>query len=338
MAKISIFEADQFQQDFFKKHIQDHELFFEEETLEPEREYENQNLFDAEVLSVFAFSQVTKEILEKFPNLKFITTRSTGFDHIDLNYCSEKGITVSNVPTYGMHSVAEHTFALILAISQQIVPSVERTREGDFTLEGLRGFELYGKTLGVVGTGNIGKVVAEMGLGLGMKVIAYNRHEDEELKSKGVEYKDLDTLLGNSDIVTLHLPYNKETHHIINSENISKFKKGAVLINNARGGLVETQAILDGLNKEYISFAGLDVLEEECGIREEGELLSTKFLESCDLRTQLLDHMLLNRKDVLITPHNAFNSNEAVAEILHTTAENIKSYLNGDPQNKVEKK
>lgn len=338
MAKISIFEADEFQQDFFKKHIEGHEILFEHETLEPDREYENKDLFDAEVLSVFAFSQAKREVLEKFPNVKYITTRSTGFDHIDLEYCSEKGIKVSNVPTYGMHSVAEHTFALILAISQQIVPSVERTREGDFTLDGLRGFELFGKTLGVVGTGNIGKVVAQMGLGLGMKVIAYNRSEDEELKEKGVEYMDLDALLGKSDVVTLHLPYNKETHHVINSENISNFKKGAILINNARGGLVETQAILDGLKNEYISFAGLDVLEEECGIREEGELLSTKFLESCDLKTQLLDHMLLNRRDVLITPHNAFNSNEAVAEIMHTTADNIKSYLSGSPQNLVEKR
>ena len=223
----------------------------------------------------------------------------------------------------------------MLALSQKIVPSVERTRKGDFTLDGLQGFELFEKTLGVIGTGNIGKVVAEIGLGFGMKVIAYNRRVDEELKAKGVEYMDLDSLLGKSDIVTLHLPYNKETHHTINSENISKFKKGAILINNARGGLVETQAIYDGLKNEFISAAGLDVLEEECGIREEGELLSTKFLETCDLKTQLLDHMLLNREDVLITPHNAFNSNEAVEEIMETTFENIKSYLDGNPQNRV---
>lgn len=334
MAKIVIFETDENQEEYFKNKLIDNELKFLPHTLEPEREYED-GIFDAEIISVFAFSQVKKEVLEKFPNLKFITTRSTGFDHIDLGYCREKGIIVSNVPAYGVHSVAEHTFALILSLSQKIVPSVERTRKGDFSLDDLRGFELYGKTLGVVGTGNIGKVVAQIGLGMGMKVIAYNRHVDEELKNAGVEFMDLDSLLGKSDIVTLHLPYNKETHHVINLENINKFKKGAILINNARGGLVETQAILEGLNQEIISAAGLDVLEEECGIREEGELLSTKFLETCDLKTQLLDHILLNRDDVLITPHNAFNSNEAVEQIMEISVENIKAFVNGKPQNKV---
>ena len=265
MAIITFFETDAYQREYFEKNIQDHELIFEEETLEPNREFENKKLFEAEILSVFAFSQVSREVLEKFPNLKFVTTRSAGFDHIDLDYCREKQIKVSNVPAYGMHSVAEHTFALILALSQKIVPSVERTREGDFSLDGLRGFELYGKTLGIVGTGRIGSVVAEIGLGLGMKVIAYNRHEDDELKAKGVEFMSLEELLPRSDVVSLHLPYNKETHHIINSENISNFKKGSILVNNARGGLLETQAILDGLNNGYISAVGLDVLEEETG-------------------------------------------------------------------------
>lgn len=334
MAKISIFETDEQQEKYFNENLSGNELKFFRDTLEPDREI-GEDLLDAEVLSVFAFSQVTRDLLEKFPNLKFVTTRSTGFDHIDLEYCKEKGIKVSNVPAYGVHSVAEHTFSLILALSQKLIPSVERTRRGDFTLDGLRGFELYEKTLGVVGTGNIGKVVAQIGLGIGMKVIAYNRHEDEDLKNAGVEFMDLETLLGKSDIVTLHLPYNKETHHIINSENISEFKKGAILVNNARGGLVETQAILTGLTEGHISAAGLDVLEEECGIREEGELLSTKFLETCDLKTQLLDHMLLDREDVIITPHNAFNSNEAVEQIMETTVDNVKKYLDGNPQNVV---
>jgi len=335
MAKIAFFEIDEYQKDYFKKNIQDHELIFEAEALEPDKEYENSQLFEAEILSIFAFSQVNREVLEKFPNLKFVTTRSAGFDHIDLDYCREKGIVVSNVPAYGMHSVAEHTFALILALSQKIVPSVERTREGDFSLDGLRGFELYGKTLGIVGTGRIGSVVAEIGLGLGMKVIAYNRHVDDALLEKGVEFMSLEELLPKSDVVSLHLPYNKETHHIINSENISKFKKGSILVNNARGGLLETQAILDGLNNGYISAVGLDVLEEEPAMREEAELLSVKYLEKNDLKTQLLDHILLNRKEVLITPHNAFNSDEAVQQIMDTTAGNIKSYLDGNPQNRV---
>jgi D-lactate dehydrogenase len=334
MARLVFFEAEKEEEEYFKNNFPNDELRFTSDILEPGRNYED-NLYNAEVISVFAFSQAKEKILEKFPNLKYITTRSTGYDYIDLEYCKSKGITVSNVPTYGMHSVAEHTFALILALSQKIIPSVERTRKGDFTLDGLRGFELYGKILGIVGTGNIGKVVAEIALGMGMKVVAYNRHEDEDLKNKGVEFKDLDSVLSQSDIVTLHLPYNKETHHIINTGNINKFKRGVVFVNNARGGLVETQAILDGLNQGIFSAVGLDVLEEEFGIREERELLSSKYLENRDLKTALFNHILLDRDDVIITPHNAFDSNEAVQQILETTTENIKSYFNGNPQNLV---
>lgn len=336
MAKIAFFDAEKLEEDYFREKLPDHELFFSSDPLEAGKEYD-ENIRNAEVVCVFTYSKVNQEVLEKFPNIKYISTRSTGFDHVDLEYCKSRGITVSNVPTYGMHSVAEHTFALILAISQKLIPSVDRTRKGDFYLDDLRGFELYGKTLGIVGTGHIGKVVAQIGIGMGMKVIAYNRHVDDELKNIGVEFKDLDSVLAESDIVTLHLPYNKDTHHVINTGNISKFKKGAILINNARGGLVETQAILDGLTSGILSGAGLDVLEEETEIREERELISTKFLENADLKTQLINHILLDRDDVIITPHNAFNSNEAVGQILQTTLDNINSYFGGNPQNIVGK-
>jgi D-lactate dehydrogenase len=334
MAKIAFFDAEKQEEDYFRQNLGDHELFFTGEPLDAGREYDP-NIYNAEIVSIFTYSKAHKEILDKFPNLKYVTTRSTGFDHIDLEYCKSRGVSAGNVPTYGMHSVAEHTFALILSLSQKIIPSIERTRRGDFDLDGLRGFELYGKTLGIVGTGNIGKVVAEIALGMGMKVIAYNRHEDEDLKNKGVEFKDLDSVLGQSDIITLHLPYNQDTHHIINLGNINKFKKGVVFINNARGGLVETQAILEALNQGIFSAVGLDVLEEEFGIREESELITSRYLENRDLKTGILNHILLDREDVLITPHNAFDSNEAVAQILDTTAKNIKSFLEGNPQNLV---
>lgn len=334
MTRIVFFETEKWEEEDLREQFPKEDIVFVESTLEPDKAYE-QEVYDAEIVCVFAFSQVKREILEKFPNLKFITTRSTGYDHIDLEYCKGKGIVVSNVPAYGVHSVAEHTFALILGLSRRLVPSIERTRKGDFSLEGLRGFEIAGKTLGVIGVGNIGKVVVEIGLGMGMKVVAYNRHEDEDLKKRGVQYMDLETLLSQSDIVSLHLPYMKETHHIINMDNITKFKKGALLINAARGGLVETRAILEGLEQKILAGAGLDVLEEEGTMREERELLSTKFLETHDLKTQLLDHMLLNREDVLITPHNAFNSTESVKQIVETTVKNIQGFLAGNSQNVV---
>ncbi len=332
MARIVFFETESWEEPLLKENFKDQDVFFCPHTLEEGQEYDS-HFFEAEIISVFAFSQVTKQVLEKFKNLKFITTRSTGYDHIDLLFCKEKGIVVGNVPSYGVHTVAEHTFALILALSRKLIPSVERTKKGDFRIEGLTGIELFGKTLGVIGTGNIGLVVCSIGLGFGLKVIAHNRHEDETLKAKGVEFVSLDDLLSKSDIITVHMPLIPETKHLINMENISKIKKGAILINAARGPIVETQAILEGLEKKMLSGVGLDVLEEECSMREERELMSTKFLETCNLQTQLMDHMLLNREDVIITPHNAFNSKEALDQILQITIENIKRFLENKPQN-----
>lgn len=334
MARIVFFETEKWEEPLLKDQLQGQDVFFCPHTLEEGAEYDA-HFFEAEIISVFAFSTVTKGILEKFHNLKFITTRSTGYDHIDLAFCKEKGIVVCNVPSYGVHSVAEHTFALILSLSRKIVQSVERTKHGDFRVEGLTGFELFGKTLGVIGTGNIGSVACSIGLGFGMNVIAYNRHEDDQLKAKGVSFVSLDDLLARSDIITIHMPLIPETKHMINMGNIAKIKPGAILINAARGPIVETQAVLEGLEKKILSGVGLDVLEEECAMREERELLSTKFLETCNLQTQLLDHILLDREDVLVTPHNAFNSKEALDQILRITIVNIKGFLENKPQNVV---
>ncbi len=290
---------------------------------------------DATIISTFINSTLTAEVLQKFPNLKLIVTRSVGYDHIDLQYCKEKNITVCNIPTYGPHTIAEHVFALMLALSRKLIPSVERTKRGDFSLDGLRGFELYNKTLGVIGVGHIGSVVIDIAKGFGMHVLVYNRHTDPEIEKKGAKFVALDDLLAQSDVVTIHVPLTKETNHLINMENIQKFKKSSILINTARGGIIETEAIVYGLEHGILSGAGLDVLEEECYLKEEHELLTTEFLQKCDMKTQLLDHVLLNCPDVVITPHNAFDSNEALMQIIQTTEENILSFINGKPQNTV---
>lgn len=333
MEKIVFFELEEWEALLVKNAFVGNEVICTEEKL-------NKNTVekykDACVISTFIYSQVSKEVIDQLPNLKYITTRSTGFDHIDVSYAKEKQIPVSNVPSYGEHTVAEHTFALILALSRKIVQSVERTRRGDFSLNGLTGFDLSGKTLGVLGTGKIGTHVIELGLALQMKILAYNRHSDEELEKKGVKFVPLDEVLGNADVITLHLPYNKETHHTINAENITKIKKGALLINTARGGLVETQAIVEALEKEILSGVGLDVLEEEGALKEERELLSTTFLQSSDIKTQLLNHVLLDYSQVIITPHNAFNSKEALAQILEVTIQNISGFFKSAKQNLVE--
>jgi len=332
MAKVVFFEVEDWERDFITSALVNYQPILTAEKLEESTTARYQ---DAEIISTFIYSTITKEILEKLPNLKYIATRSMGFDHIDIAACKEKGVIVANVPTYGAHTVAEHTFALMLAVSRKIIPSVERAKKGDFSSVGLTGFDLFGKTLGVIGTGHIGKNVCELGLSFGMKVLAYCRHADPDLSAKGVRYVTLDELLVNSDVVSLHLPHNSETEHIINLGNIGKFKKGAILVNTARGALVETQAILEGLEKGILAGAGLDVLEEENALKEETEFLATEHIRKGDIQTELLDHILLNRDDVVITPHNAFNSKEALHEILETSLGNIKSFLSGAPVNIV---
>ena len=277
-----------------------------------------------------------KDVLQKLPDLEMIATRSTGFDHIDIQTAGANKVVVCNVPFYGENTVAEHTFALILALSRKLFDSAERARKGDFTLDGLRGFDLKDKMLGIIGLGHIGFHVARIAKGFEMKVLAYDVKEDKKLAKKiGFEYSSLENLLANSDIITLHAPYNEKTKHLINSENIKKIKKGACLINTARGGLIETQALFKALSDGTLAGAGLDVLEEECFIKEEAQLLSKEFPKTCDLRTVLQNHILLQQKNVIITPHNAFNSNEALMRILDTTVENIKSFAAGKPQNIV---
>ena len=291
---------------------------------------------DTNILAIFIYSQINKDVLSQLTNLKFITTMSTGFDHIDLKSCQEKNIKVSNVPFYGENTVAEHTFALILALSRKISDSIERTKKYDFTLDNLRGFDLKGKTLGIVGFGHIGQHIARMAKGFEMKVIAYDPNENLKLAKKfGVKYVTFDYLLAHSDIISLHAPYNKKTHHLINKNNIKLIRKGAYLINTARGGLVETQALIMALDKKIISGAGLDVLEEEFFIKEEKELLAKPFQKKCNLKTVLQDHLLIQHPRVLVTPHNAFNSEEALRRILDTTIENIKACLKGKPINLV---
>ncbi len=292
---------------------------------------------DAEAIYVFIYSTLTREVLEKLPQLKSISTRSTGYDHIDLAYCKERGILVCNVPEYGTHSVAEHTFALILALSRHIVESVDKTRRGNFDLRGLMGFDLYGKTIGVVGVGSIGRSVIQIAKGFGMRVVATTENPSEiEAKAHGITLLDLKELLSVSDIITLHVPLTKKTRHMINSKNIRRCKKGSLLINTARGGVVETEAIVKGLEEKILAGVGLDVLEEECFVKEERQLLSGRFLAECDLKTQLLNHVLLTQENVIVTPHNAFHSREALTKILDVTVGNILGVASGNRQNIVE--
>ncbi len=329
--KIAFFEIEEWEKPYIKDKLSEYEIVFFNEPLTSENV---QQVKDAESISIFIYTHLTKELIDQMPQLKLITTRSTGFDHIDVAHCKEKKIVVCTVPEYGTHTVAEHAFALLLAISRKLLPSIEQARKADYNLDNLRGFDLFEKTLGVIGAGHIGQTMIKIAHGFGMNVIAYTHHPDEQLaKTLGFRFVSLDDVLAQSDVVTLHLPLTPQTEHIINKENIVKFKKGAVLLNTARGGLIDTEALLIGLEEGFVQAAGIDVLEEECYVKEERQLLTETFLKECNMKTQLLNHVLLANEKVLVTPHNAFNSTEALQRILDVTVGNILAYHHDKIQN-----
>lgn len=332
-ASVAFFEVEPWEEKYIREHLDGQiEFAFFDDPLT----INNVELAEGyEIVSPFIYSDIDRDVINRLSELRMIATRSTGFDHIDLAACKERGITVSNVPSYGDNTVAEHTLALILALSRKILPSVERTRRGNFDLEGLRGFDLKGKTIGVVGGGHIGQHVIRMARGFEMNVVVFDVRQDELLaRNLGFRYAPLEELLKISDIISLHAPYNPHTHHLINKRNIHMIKRGAILINTSRGGLVETAALVEGLSHGILRGVGLDVLEEEGLIKEERQLLSHEYTHE-RLKIALETHLLLFRDDVIITPHNAFNSTEAVQRIMDTTIANIIAFLEQRPQNMV---
>ncbi|MBE0425717.1 MAG: hydroxyacid dehydrogenase [Nitrospirae bacterium] len=289
---------------------------------------------DADIISPFIYSDLSADVLAKFSNLKLIATRSAGIDHIDIGYCKKKGITVCNVPAYGDNTVAEHVFGLLLTISHRLVDAVDRTRKGDFSLKGLEGFDLCDKTLGVIGTGNIGRCVIKIAKGFSMNVVAYDVKPDEEFASHlDFHYVGMDELLNKSDVITLHVPATKATHHLLSTEQFEKMKDGVIIINTARGTLIDIQALLHAISEGKVAAAGLDVLPEEPTVREEAELLRSIYQKKHNMETLLANHVLLRLRNVFITPHSAFYTREAVQKILYTTLDNIGSFIEGNPKN-----
>lgn len=330
--KMAFFEIKGWERNIFRRLLKGHSLEFYNEPLTKENV---EKIKDADIVSVFIYSFIDKDILDKLPNLKQIATRSTGFDHIDLDACERRGIIVCNVPYYGENTVAEHTFALILALSRNVHKAYMKTTRRDFSIDGLKGFDLKGKTLGVVGAGFIGLNVIKIAKGFDMDVLAYDVNQNKMLAEVlGFKYISLDELLGQSDIISLNVPYNKHTHHLINRDSIRKIKKGAILINTARGGIADTDALIEALDEKILSGVGLDVLEGEGLIKEEKQLLyDQQKIE--ELGKIVKDHILLSKDNVVFTPHIAFYSQEALERILENTANNINMFLQGDCQNVV---
>lgn len=330
--KVAFFEIKNWETKYFKKKLKSETLKFFPEPLTSENAGEVRD-FDA--ISVFVYSKIDAPTIVSLPNLKLIATRSTGFDHIDLEACRERRVVVCNVPSYGENTVAEHTFGLILALSRNICKAYTRSLRYDFTIEGLKGFDLKDKTLGVVGAGRIGLHVIRIGKGFGMNVLAFDVNQNTLLSEVlGFEYVSLEELLSKSDVITLHVPYNKFTHHLINRDRVKMVKKGAVLINTSRGAVVETEALIEALNDGTLTGAGLDVLEGEEVIKEERQLLyDQKNLEV--LSNLVKGHILLSKENVVFTPHIAFYSQEALERILEITVQNIVAFYAEKPQNVV---
>ena len=319
--KLIYFAQEVWEKEYMERKLPGVEITCVEGTLQEHPEISDP---DAGALSVFVNSRVGAAELDRFPKLRLIATRSTGFDHIDLGETKKRGIEVASVPSYVVNTVAEFAFGLLLALSRKICDAHARVRGGSFSQEGLTGFDLAGKTIGIIGCGHIGIHSVGIANGFGMKVLVYDVHQDPELaKNYRFAYAPLKELLGTSDVINIHVPYNEHTHHLINAQNISLIKRGAYLINTARGAVVETDALVQALRQGILAGAGLDVLEEEGDMQEDAHLLASVHPKAGELKTVLENHYLMEHPRVVVTPHVAFDTAEAIARILDTTAENI---------------
>lgn len=290
-----------------------------------------------EILGVFVDSAVDKKVFNALPNLKCILTLSTGFDHIDLKEAKKRGVVVCNVPSYGEVTVAEHALTLILSLAKNLFPSVKRVKEGNYDYHGLRGFDLQGKTVGVVGTGKIGSHLAQLLYAFGVQILAYDVYKNQNLIDNfGVKYVSKSKLFAESDIISLHLPLFPETTHMINKAAIKKMKKGVYIINTARGGLIDSSALVWGLEKEIVAGAGIDVLEDE-NLLEDPLLFCEDNCRPEAEKTALMNNIIIDHPRTIVTPHSAFNTIEAVKRILGTSAENMNAFIAGEPTNTVGK-
>ena len=325
--KLAFFEIENWEKEYISKNLKvpnDLELLFYNEKFD-------KKLITNDVLgiSVFVGSTIGEDILEASPNLKFITTRSTGFDHLKSDFLMSKGIKLGYVPGYGDNTVAEFAFGLLLAVNRHIYEAFDRIKENrDFSIEGFEGFDLKDKTIGIIGTGRIGKEMIRIAKGFQMDVIAYDLFPNLELaKEFDFKYVSFDELLINSDVISLHIPYTKENHYLINEENISKIKRGAILINTSRGALVDSKALIKGLNEGILRGVGLDVLDGEKETFEEKSLVLYGNPQKEDVLNILENNVLINAKNVIITPHIAFFTKEAQIRILNTDLANIESFF-----------
>jgi D-lactate dehydrogenase len=281
------------------------------------------------VVCAFINDDLSAPILERLAagGTRLIALRSAGFNHVDLPAAQRLGLSVVRVPTYSPHAVAEHAVALILSLNRHLHRAYNRTRDGDFTLHGLTGFDLVGKTVGVVGTGQIGATFARIMAGFGCQLLAYDPYPNPQVEALGARYLPLDQLLEQAQIVSLHCPLNEHTRHLINIDSLYRMQRGAMLINTGRGALVDTPALIEALKSGQLGYLGLDVYEEEAQLFFEDR-------SDLPLQDDVLAR-LLTCPNVVVTAHQAFLTKEALGAIAQTTLDNITQWAAGTPQNLV---
>lgn len=320
--RVAFFNTHSFDRQFFDAANADHrhDLHFIEARLTLETSALAQG---APAVCAFVNDRLDADVLSTLAagGTRMIALRSAGFNHVDVARARELGFTVARVPAYSPHSVAEHTVALILTLNRKIHRAVARVREGNFALDGLLGFDLHGRTVGIVGTGKIGTMVARILRGFECRLVAFDRKPNDDCQAMDVRYLSLDELWSACDIITLHTPLTEQTRHIVNASAIARMKPGVMIINTGRGALVDTTALIDGLKRGHIGYLGLDVYEEE-------EKLFFQDLSANVIQDDVFAR-LLTFPNVIVTAHQAFFTREALQAISQTTLQNLSAFENG---------
>jgi D-lactate dehydrogenase len=320
--KVAVYSTHKFEKVFLLHAAEGkHELIF----LEPQLSLTTTALAEGcKAVCIFVNDDGSKEVLQKLSaiGIKHLALRSAGFNHVDIKAAYELGMKVARVPEYSPYAVAEHTVALMLALNRKLIKAHNRIRELNFSLEGLTGFDMHNKTVGIIGTGKIGRIVAEILHGFGCRIIAYDIMMENIWASKyGVTYTGIDELCSQSDIITLHAPFTEQTRYLINRDRIAKMKKGVMLINTSRGALINTKDIIVALKSGQIGYLGLDVYEEERGLFFEDH--------SGDILQDDVIARLMTFSNVLITSHQAFLTDTALHNIAETTVDNLDCFEKG---------
>lgn len=319
MAKIAFFSTQPYDRTFFENISSNHEIEFFETRLR-DRTVNLVQGFDA--VCVFVNDRINREVLKslKEQGVGLVALRCAGFNNVDLNAAKEYGVRIMRVPAYSPEVVAEHALALIMTLARKTHKAYNRVRDGNFSLVNLTGFMIHEKTVGVIGTGKIGQAFARIMIGMGARVVAYDKYPSEELMNVGVQFMELDDVLRQSNILSLHCPLTPETHHIINKSTLEKMKKGAMLVNTSRGKLVDTASVIEALKTEHLGSLAIDVYEEE-------EKLFFRDLSEKIIRDDQISRLMLF-PNVLVTAHQGFFTKESMEQITQTTLNNIDDYMN----------